>query len=244
MSLSNQQLRAIARGKGETEFLPSTPCIRGHLTARRVDNSCCTECMRITALRRYHRKPKALKRRGDAAWREAKTRGDVHYFPSKPCRKGHMSERWVRGRHCIECETRQRPGRLAEVRERNREEGKRQQNGPRQEALARGEKFYFTGRPCSNGHISHRYADRKTCVTCERTWRTKWSRAMPPWADQNEIGRIYANCPEGYDVDHIVPLKGKLVSGLHVPANLQYLPSQENRQKKNKFEPQFITANA
>lgn len=67
-------------------------------------------------------------------------------------------------------------------------------------------------------------------------------RRMPPWVNINEIRRIYEECKKIsletgvlHHVDHIIPLCGKIVSGLHVPWNLQIIPACENLKKNNRF---------
>jgi hypothetical protein len=52
-----------------------------------------------------------------------------------------------------------------------------------------------------------------------------------------EIQGLYDFCQifKGFEIDHIIPLNGKLVSGLHILSNLQVLPIYENRSKQNKY---------
>lgn len=70
--------------------------------------------------------------------------------------------------------------------------------------------------------------------------------ATPGWltkADRERIASIYAEAATKsagsgipHDVDHIVPLRSKVVCGLHVPWNLRAIPAHENRSKSNNFE--------
>jgi hypothetical protein len=64
--------------------------------------------------------------------------------------------------------------------------------------------------------------------------RARLINATPPWANMEKIKEIYLNCPEGYHIDHVIPLNGKDVCGLHVENNLQYLTIEENLKKSNK----------
>lgn len=60
--------------------------------------------------------------------------------------------------------------------------------------------------------------------------------STPSWANLDKIKEVYKNCPIGCHVDHIIPLQGVLVSGLHTESNLQYLSIKENLAKYNNFD--------
>lgn len=66
--------------------------------------------------------------------------------------------------------------------------------------------------------------------------------ATPSWANQDQIKRIYAACAKiteqtgiEHHVDHIIPLQGENVCGLHVENNLAIIPAKMNLQKSNKY---------
>lgn len=75
-----------------------------------------------------------------------------------------------------------------------------------------------------------------------RRYQAKKLNACPGWVDKSKIEDIYALAndlqwlsEEPLEVDHIIPLQGKNVSGLHVHWNLQIIPRSENRRKSANF---------
>lgn len=99
----------------------------------------------------------------------------------------------------------------------------------------------------TNQYCSHKCAQIASCVPKdETTYKRKRAIANEAWqrynakqkaqtpidADIKLMKQIYENCPNGHEVDHIIPIsKG----GLHHQDNLQYLPWQTNRRKGNKL---------
>ena len=77
---------------------------------------------------------------------------------------------------------------------------------------------------------------RRVRVAGGAKYRANKANRTPVWADLEAIKEFYINCPEGYHVDHIIPLRGKLVSGFHTLDNLQYLTAYDNMSKSNKYK--------
>lgn len=163
----------------------------------------------------------------------AKEQGQKTYL-GQPCRRGHPSgERYVSSRECLACT----PVRAAGWAKRNPEA-----------MSAAGGRWYAKNR------------DKKTAYT--RDWnkknphfarknntnrRAKKLAATPKWLTAEQaaaIVTIYRSCPEGHEVDHIIPLVSKRVCGLHVPWNLQHLTIEANRRKSNKILQRYALANS
>jgi len=88
-----------------------------------------------------------------------------------------------------------------------------------------------------NKHVVNAAVARRKAAKLQRTpvWLTEF--------DKLKIECLYSIAAmltrenkEPWHVDHIIPLQGDLVSGLHVPSNMQVMRGVENVSKKNKFE--------
>jgi 5-methylcytosine-specific restriction endonuclease McrA len=158
----------------------------------------------------------------------AKLNGEKYYFTGNLCKHGHISYRYVSSKVCIEC------------------------NSERNYKVIRTEQAKEYAKQYRNANKQKIFDSRKVWLennlgkTREQTARRKASKLQrtPSWINNGHLFEIecinkYAACLRKigltYEVDHIVPLQGKTVSGMHVPWNMQVIHISENRSKGNKY---------
>ena len=90
-------------------------------------------------------------------------------------------------------------------------------------------------------HSQYRRDNKDAVNSYEAYRRACQLQATPSWADLESIKRVYKACSlitertgVPHHVDHVIPLKGKNVCGLHVYSNLAIIPAKMNLSKGNK----------
>lgn len=176
---------------------------------------------------------------------DARKLGLKRYFTAIPCKQGHIAERLVSVRSCVECE---------------RERGlQRMTSDPGQSAQARAERGKRTGATASRSRRRRLYDPeimnaataawraRNPQKNAAQTMRRQAAKIMrtPRWLTPEDWSSIKSKYSEArsmtlvsgvaHQVDHIVPLRGKSVCGLHVPWNLRVIPARENAKKSNRL---------
>lgn len=179
--------------------------------------------------------------------KEAVATGAKFYFTGEPCVRGHVALRKVKG-SCLEC-----------VREDWAVDNERRKGKPKTEAaIAAGRRYYEKNREAVIARASARPAEEKRrnraeykdrnvdVVRADTSVRKRRHReATPRWLTKEErlqMRDLYVQARkmteltrERYVVDHIVPLRGEEVCGLHVPWNLRVITQDENLKKSNKL---------
>lgn len=153
---------------------------------------------------------------------EAIAKGLNVYFTGKSCPKGHVAMRRVSGA-CLECQNNLFRNYRKSRKDNLNANSKlwREANLERQKELTR--TWLKANKDAVNAYCAARRAAKKN--------------ATPFWADLKAIAAVYTEAAQkGLSVDHIVPLQGRNVCGLHVHWNLQLLTFAENASKGNRFE--------
>jgi hypothetical protein len=181
---------------------------------------------------------------------EAKATGAKYYFTGDPCKHGHIAPRKTKGA-CVEClkvEWAQAAETRAEYfREYNRKDEVRDKK--HDWYLENREQVIQTAatRPAAvlrEYRNAWKEANKVQVRADTKARRRKHRDATPPWLtrrQKSEIRQLYQiaitmtqTTGEQYVVDHIVPLRGESVCGLHVPWNLRVITQEENLKKSNK----------
>jgi hypothetical protein len=194
---------------------------------------------------------------------EAKAQGLKFYSTGKPCKYGHLSDRYTTTYICVEC------AKIASIDSyKNNKDMK----------YASWRKWYE-----SNKDIHHARSKKWQKANLDKVYKnaklwalnnpekiknkrdkynkknpdkyTAWAVAgvarrakrIPTWLtteDKWMLKEAYALAKQRtklfgfvWEVDHIIPLRGVNVSGLHVPLNVQVIPKTLNRLKRNVYHP-------
>jgi hypothetical protein len=106
----------------------------------------------------------------------------------------------------------------------------------------------YCSRKCEGRNYRRRYPKpkslKKGCVgktdtivkLNKRIRKSRMKPNTPKWVNKHQLLSWFMNRPDGMEIDHIIPINGKSISGLNVPWNLQYLSSDENNLKSNQFD--------
>ena len=266
------------------------PCKRGHTSGKYTYNYGCVDCQAMHAKERVKgmsveerasllayrtelkRKHAALKKAAQAPIKaaeeqrvralmaelgldlmivreEAKKAGEQFYFTGKPCSNGHICKRWVSG-GCYECQLVLRRKNMAKTRATRGEEVKARKKVEyerNKDRRAPARKRYALANVDKLRDAAKKYSQEKPEVRREinATRRARTRNATPPWLTKEMRAEIKALHAEAnalkakfgvtFDVDHIVPLDGRHVSGLHVPWNMRVITQAENRSRPKVF---------
>jgi hypothetical protein len=183
--------------------------------------------------------------------KEAKEIGATHYYTGEPCTRGHVALRKTKG-SCVDCLkedwVKDNEKRAEYFKQYNHSEAGQK---AKKQYYARNREVVIARAATRTNEAKQAYRnawkDRNPLEVKASTKhrRDKHKQATPKWLSleqKAEIRKIYIDAMTvskvtkvPYVVDHIIPLRGQDVCGLHVPWNLQIMSREENLKKSNKL---------
>ena len=183
--------------------------------------------------------------------KEAQDSGAKYYFTGEPCKHGHVAPRKTKGA-CVECmkiEWQQAAEKRADYfREYNKSEAGQQAKRKYYEANKENVIARAQARPDEDKRRykkTHKVNNPDMYKEMTSLRRRRFRDATPKWLTDTQKMEIRLKyrlaielsraTGERHAVDHIIPLHGESVCGLHVPWNLQVLTQKDNLTKYNRM---------
>ncbi len=224
--------RKEARERGLTRYFTGKPCKHGHLSDRLTSDGNCKECSREKDRKKYRDNPEHFSEKARRYRKEnpisTKLRREKYYAENreKICEKAREERRMFPEK------TRQRRMKsYYKHREKSLQDAKewRSKNPELLKDIHR------------NSYIKN----RARYIQKANARRAEIVRQGEVFIKYKEgVEAVYNECADmgrDYHVDHIIPLNNPLVSGLHVPWNLEIVTSEYNLWKSNKLLPEYVT---
>ena len=205
--------RVFAREQGEKFYTPENPCVRGHLHRRVSDGSC-------TACKKEAERVTIAKNRVAYNLRKQKERKKILPKLALKMQKNRKNE--SSDKRALRLEKAKVESRLW------------RKNNVAHEGIRISKAAYKKNNP---GKVQA-YTIKRRASKMHRT--PVWLTADDLWMMEQayELAALRTKLfGFSWHVDHVIPLQGGLVSGLHVPTNLQVIPWRDNVAKANKYVP-------
>lgn len=200
-----------AKQIGSRLYFTNKPCTAGHLSPRFTRNSSCTECAKISSSKstaKYYATNKA-------SILESRAKYNKEYYASHKEQVLKTSNDWHK---------------------RNRARSIKTAQNWRSNNLQLSKEYHKQWRNKNKALVCLYQANRRAAII----------QATPKWLTIDDLDTMRSFYVEAqrltfetgikHHVDHIVPLLGRNVRGLHVPWNLQVILKEDNLQKSNKLE--------
>ena len=207
--MKKSMARVLAATEGQTTYVPEAPCRRGHLLRSTAWGEC-IECRRVAEKERYYKDPQKTK--------------------AQTAKKYSANAELIRARRRI---VHHKNKNIENALSRVRSAEWRAKN-PNHANTKTVKKAYKDANP---GKVRADMGKRRA-AKMQRT--PAWLTEDDFWLMEQayELATLRTKMfGFAWHVDHVLPLQGKYVSGLHTPYNLQVIPASENIRKANKHLP-------